>query len=56
MATAMSVEPQPGVKTMRKIVELKVEEAKAVIGGARYAASVAASSVPVVTTSTLAKR
>jgi hypothetical protein len=56
MAPAISVEPQPGVKTMRKIVELKIEETKAVIGGAKLAASVAANPVPVVTTSTLAKR
>jgi hypothetical protein len=41
---------------MRKIVELKIEEAKAVIGGAKVAASVAANPVPVVTTSILAKR
>jgi hypothetical protein len=42
---------------MRKIVELKIEEAKAVIGGAKIAASVVAvNPVPVVTTSTLAKR
>ncbi len=41
---------------MRKIVELKVEEAKAVIGGAKVAASIAVSPVSLVTTATLAKR
>ena len=52
MALAVSVEPQPGVKTMRKIVELKIEETKAVVGGSRFAAAtVVVSANPVVTTS-----
>jgi hypothetical protein len=44
---------------MQKIVELKIEEAKAVVGGARYAAAsvtAGASTIPVVTTSISAQR
>lgn len=47
MALAVSVEPQPGVKTMQKIIELKIEETKAVVGGTK----IATPSVPVVVSS-----
>jgi hypothetical protein len=57
MAPAVSVEPQPGVKTMRKIVELKIEETKAVVGGSRLAAAtVVVGANPVVTTSISAQK
>jgi hypothetical protein len=37
MALAVSAEPQPGVNTMHKIVEVKIEETKAVVGGTMVA-------------------
>jgi hypothetical protein len=57
MALAVSVEPNTERRPMQKIVELKIEETKAVVGGSRLAAAtVVVGANPVVTTSISAQK